>query len=127
MAIVDDNYTMGHPEHIFSAHQIFGNDLIKVGLQLQPVKSQYYIAEAFWNVEWDQHCDNIFNVVVKDSDGETVTTNGTPHYGITIYNVPIGSQLFVQGYLSLEMKTITRGFDQMKEFLDPGKWPHPEK
>ena len=35
MAIVDDNYTMGHSEHIFPAHQTFGNDLKKVGIQLQ--------------------------------------------------------------------------------------------
>ena len=40
MAIVDDNYAMGHPEHIFRAHQTFGNDLTNVGLQLQLAKLQ---------------------------------------------------------------------------------------
>ena len=27
MAIIDDNYTMGPPQHIFTAHQTFGNDI----------------------------------------------------------------------------------------------------
>ena len=54
MVIIDDNYAMGYLEHIFSAHQTFGLDLVKVGLQLQPAKSQCYIAEAFGNAEWDR-------------------------------------------------------------------------
>ena len=50
---------MGLPEHIFSAHQIFGTDLFRVGLQLQPAKSQCYIAKAFKNDEWDHHRSDI--------------------------------------------------------------------
>ena len=34
MAVIDDNHAMGYPEHIFSAHQTFRLDLVKVGLQL---------------------------------------------------------------------------------------------
>ena len=83
MAIVDDNYTMGHPEHIFPEHETFGNDLKEVGPQLQPAKSQCYITEAFWNDEWDRHWGVIPNGVLKGADGETVITDGNPHYGTT--------------------------------------------
>ena len=65
-------------------------------------------------------------MVLKDSDGDTVTIYGTPHYSITTCNMPIGSHYFVQGYITLKMKIITRGFNQMKDFLDPGRRPHPE-
>ena len=74
---------MGHPEHIVSAHQTFGLDLVKVWLQLQPAKCQCYIADAFWNAKWDRHRGDIPNGVLKDSDGEAVTTNGIPHYVIS--------------------------------------------
>ena len=53
MAIIDGNYAIGCSEHIFPGLHIFGNDLKEVGLQLHPAKSQYYIAEAFRNDEWD--------------------------------------------------------------------------
>ena len=39
MAMADNNYAMGHPDHIFQSHQTFSNDLINVELQLQPTKS----------------------------------------------------------------------------------------
>ena len=77
-AIVDDNYAMGLPKHIFSAHQTFGTDLVKLGLQLQPTKSQCYITEAFRNDEWDRHGGDISNGVLKDADGKTVIAGGTP-------------------------------------------------
>ena len=68
MAIVDDNYAMGYPEHIFQAHQTFGYDLAEVGLQLQPAKSQCYIAEAFWRNKWGRHRGDMPNGVLKGSD-----------------------------------------------------------
>ena len=52
-AIIDDNYTLGPPEAIFTAHQQFGIDIRDVGLQLQPKKSQSYIDEEFRTEEWD--------------------------------------------------------------------------
>ena len=126
MAIVDDNYTMGHPYHIFLADQKLGNGLKKVGLQLQLSNSQSYISEEFRNEEWDQHQGNIPNRVLNDSDAETMITDGNPHCGIITCNISIGIQLFTQGHLDQKMKTITRGFNQMKELLDPVKWPHAE-
>ena len=46
-AIIDDNYTLGPTEAIFTAHQQFGVGIREVGLQLQPKKSQCYIDEEF--------------------------------------------------------------------------------
>ena len=51
--IIDDNYIMGPPDQIFAANKAFAEDLLEVGLELQPTKSQCYIAEPFMDAEWD--------------------------------------------------------------------------
>ena len=76
MAIIDDNYTMGPPQHIFTAHQTFGNDIKEVGLELQPAKSQCYIAEEYRNEEWDRLRGDIPNGVLTNSDGNAITIDG---------------------------------------------------
>ena len=50
-AIIDVNYIMGPKEHIFAANQDFAEDLLKAGLEIQPAKSECYIAEPFRDAE----------------------------------------------------------------------------
>ena len=68
---------------------------------------------------WDELRGNIPNGSVTDPDGQI-------YHGITCCNVPIGSQTFVETYLSEKLGKVTRGFDRVQSLLDPGRWPHPE-
>ena len=126
MAIINDNYTMGLPEHIFPASRAFASDLAEVGLELQPAKSKCYIKEEFRNAAWDVARGDIPDGVLKDVNGDPLTVNNMPLHGITTCNVPIGSEDFVKGYLQQRLAMITDGFENISHLLDPGRWPHPE-
>ena len=124
--ITDDNYIMGPLEQIFAAKKAFAEDLLEAGVELQPAKSQCYIAEPFWDAEWDTLRGDIPNGVLKNLDSETVTLDDNAPYGITVCNVPISKESFVKGYMDQRKIKITQRFNKMTTLLDPGRWPHPE-
>ena len=126
MAIVDDNYSIGPPETIFAAQPQFAADLAEVGLQLQSDKSKCYIASQYRNEEWDTLRGEIQNGVLKSTSGEVIMNDGSPLFGITTCNVPVGSRDFVEGYLNQQLERIEKGNRKIKSLLDPGRWPHPE-
>ena len=64
--------------------------------------------------------------MLNNSDGKTGTLDGNALPGITVFNVPIGEEGFVKGYLEQKKNKITWGFDIMMTLLYPGTWPHPE-
>ena len=119
MAIMDDNYTIGNPEHIFESMQLLKEDLAKVGLELQPSKSKCYISEENRNEEWDRLRGDTPNETMVDDEGIT-------HYGLSICNIPMGSKGYVKTYLDKKKSRIIQGFDLVSEALDPGRYPHPE-
>jgi hypothetical protein len=55
MAIIDDYYIIGpkDKEEIFESCKGFAADLTDVGLEFQPGKSAWYIAEESCTTEWD--------------------------------------------------------------------------
>ena len=116
---------MGLAEQTFTIKGIFAEDLKDAGLQLQLAKSQCYITEKFRNEECEVLQGDTLNGVHKDLNGETVTTNGNAFHCITTCNLPIREEGFVKGYIKQKMTKITRGFDKIVEFLNPGRWPHP--
>ena len=77
MVIIDDNYTLGPPHHIFSTNKaLFAVDLEQAGLELQPAnKSQWYITEEYRHVEWDEIRGDVPNGMHKDSNGHAVTVD----------------------------------------------------
>ena len=72
-----------------------------------PAKSQCYITEPFRDAEWDALRGNIPNGVLNNSDGKTGTLDGNALPGITVFNVPIGEEGFVKGYLEQKKNKIT--------------------
>ncbi|EJK51883.1 hypothetical protein THAOC_28906, partial [Thalassiosira oceanica] len=125
-AIIDDNYSFGRPDVIFEANKAFAADLAIVGLELQSAKSQCYIRPGLRDSNWDALRGDIPNGLLRDSSGEAVLVDGTPQYGITVCNVPVGEQAFVEGYLAQRLTRITDGYQRAKELLDPGRWPCPD-
>ena len=50
---------------------------------------------------------------------EEVMVNSSPVCRMTVYNVPEGSQEFVEGYLEQRMQNILKGYTKFGELLDP--------
>ena len=78
MAIIDDSYLLGRMNHIFAANRTLAVDLAKVGLELQPAKSQCYIREGLRNAEWDEARGSIPNGVLKDTNGNEIIVDNAP-------------------------------------------------
>ena len=106
VAIVDDNYLMGPPEAIFPANRTFDRYLREIGLKLNPAKSKCYINSAHMDARWDKLRGEIPNGTLSDASGVTIMKDGTPLFGFTACNVPIGLVPFVRGYLVARQKKI---------------------
>jgi hypothetical protein len=116
MAIMDDNYTIGNKEIIFDSMKLLKDDLAIVGLELQPNKSKCYISDEYRNDEWERLRGDTANEVVNNDDGIT-------HYGLSICNIPMGSDNYVKTYLNKKNSRIRQGFDVISKTLDPGRYP----
>ena len=55
-----------------------------------------------------------------------VLVNGEPALGITVGNVPLGTDAYVLEYLKSKQKFILRGFLKIMKILDTRRFPHPE-
>jgi hypothetical protein len=64
--------------------------------------------------------------VPKTVADEVMMVDGSRVYGMTMCNVPTGSQEFVEGYLEQRMQKILKGYTKLGDFLDPGRWPNPD-
>ena len=64
--------------------------------------------------------------ILKTEKGEEVRVNGDLARGMTVCNVPVGSNEFVLGYLEQRLQKILKGFNKLAELLDPGRWPNPD-
>ena len=64
--------------------------------------------------------------MLRDSDKTAILVDGSPQYGITTCNVPIGEPGFVKGCLDQRKSKILKGLEDATKLLDPGRWPHPE-
>ena len=127
VAIIDDNYITGPPALAFETNKMLAEDLKKMaGLELQPKKSKCYISPAYRVDGWDSMRGDIEEGVLKREDGEEVRVNGELARGMTVCNVPIGTEEFVLGYLEQKLKKILKGYDKLIELLDPGRWPNPD-
>lgn len=69
---------------VFPAIDTFAENLKIAGLKFNHRKSQCYIAEDHRDEEWEELHGDIPNGVTEGKDG-------TIHHGITVYNVPVGS------------------------------------
>ena len=125
-AIIDDNYINGPPAQAFEANRMLAEDLKEVGLELQPAKSKCHIDAAHRDDEWERVRGDIPNGVLKTAADEVVLVDGSPVYGMTVCNVPTGSQEFVEGYLGQRLEKIQKGYTKLGDLLDPGRWPNPD-
>jgi len=107
-------------------HRQLKEDLKEAGLELQPKKSKCHIHEDFKDEEWDRLRGEIEDGILRTEGGEEVRSFGELARGMTVCNVPIGSEEFVRGYLQQKLKKIQKGFKKVIELLDPGRWPNPD-
>ena len=126
VAIMDDNYITGPPAQAFEANKHLMAELKGAGLELQPKKSKCYIDAAHRDDEWDRMRGDIEDGILKTEKGEEVRVNGDLARGMTVCNVPVGSNEFVLGYLEQRLQKILKGFNKLAELLDPGRWPNPD-
>ena len=66
------------------------------------------------------------NGTLKDKNGNNITEDGLPEHGISVCNVPVGSEAYVKEYLSQKADNIEFQYRDISEMLDPVKWCHPE-
>jgi hypothetical protein len=116
--VLDDNTTIAPKEDIFTLSKQLAEDLVTVGLKLQPHKSKRYIDEQHRDNRWKELQGIINNGTIEDEDGNV-------HYGITTCNISIGSETFVKIYLNQKINGLLKGFTSISDLLDPGQWPHP--
>ena len=125
-AIMDDNYSLGPPRTLAIAHAQFKLDLADVGLELRESKGKAYIAAEYRNDEWAECRGDIPDGVLLDGDDNPVLVDGSPCYGISVCNVPVGSESYIKGYLQQKGVRIRRGFDKVSSLLDSARWPSPD-
>jgi hypothetical protein len=113
MAIINYNYIIGPKKEILEACKGFAADLTDVGLEFQPEKLAYYIAEEFRTTEWDSLRGGIPNRLITDAHGNVT-------FGLAVCNVPVGSEAFVKAYLARKGTHILRGFNVIELLPDPG-------
>ena len=126
MGIIADNYSLGPPAVIFKTHTTFARELNEAGLELQPAKSKCYVSEDHRDDAWNEMRGDIPNGTLKDRDGLDVLEGGQPIHGISVRNVPVGSEIYVKRYLEKKAGKIKCQFDEISTMLDPSKWSHPE-
>ena len=113
MTIMDDNYMIGPPHITFESNQILTEELEWVILELQPRKLKCCIATAHMNEEWDR--------IKGDTPNKTIFDGfGIEHYGISICNIPMGSDNYIHTYLEQKKTTILKEFNLIVEALNPG-------
>ena len=71
-------------------------DLADVGLELRESKGKAYIATEYRNDEWNECRGDIPDGVLLDSDDNPVLSNGSPCFGISVCNVPVGSDSYIK-------------------------------
>ena len=124
--IIDDNYIIGPPVIAFETNRTLVEDPREVGFKLNAKKSKRHIDSAFRDDAWEHMRGNIPNGVLKKANGEVMMVNSEPMHKMTVCNVPVGSQDFVEGYLDQRMKTILKGYAKISKLLDPRRWPNPD-
>ena len=128
-AIVDDHYLMAKPPLAFSVFQTLKADLQSTcGLEIQPRKSAAYIDEQFRDEDFEARrvAAGIPDSLLLDEEGEPVIVDGRPVRGITVCNIPVGSEGFVATYLGRKQTSIISDNDLIKALLDPRRWTQPE-
>ena len=125
-AIIDNNYLVGPPAAIFPANRTFAQDLKEVGPKLNPHKPKCYFNYAYRNASWDGMRSNIPNGSLLEKSGAVTVGDDGPAYGVTVYNIPVGTISFIRRYLTDRKDKIVTGFDKIECLLDPGQGPHPE-
>ena len=106
---------------IFLANRTFARDLAEVVLSLNAQKFKCYIACAHRDAAWDELRGDIPNGVLLDDSGAAIVEDGTPAYGLTVCNAPVGTIPLVRGYLKEHEEKIVTGFDRIAQLLDPGR------
>ena len=128
-AIVDDHYLMAKPPLAFSVFQALKADLQSTcGLEIQPRKSAAYIDEQFRDEDFEARrvAAGIPDSLLLDEEGEPVIVDGRSVRGITVCNIPVGSEGFVATYLGRKQTSIISDNDLIKALLDPRRWTQPE-
>jgi hypothetical protein len=124
-AIIDDNYGFGLKEHLFPAFAQLTADLAAQGLQLQDRKSSCYIHPEHRDADWDRLRGNIPHGTLAHTTNQPEASS-TDAFGLTVCNVPIGTESFVRGYLKHKGKRVRKNFELARQLLDPLRWPHPD-
>ncbi len=70
------------------------------------------MGEVYINDVWERIGGHTENEIVNDDDGIT-------HYGLSICNIPIGSDYYVKTYLQKKKNRIRQGFDVISKTLHP--------
>ena len=74
----------------------------------------------------EQHRNEQWDLLRGDIPNGALEVDGHPVHGLTVCNVPAGSQQYVVKYLRQRLDKITSGFIKADNLLYPGRWPHPE-
>ena len=57
---------------------------------------------------------------------QSILVDGDQVHGISVCNVPVGSEAFVKAYLKQKGRKVRKGLARVSELLDPARWPHSE-
>ena len=52
--------------------------------------------------------------------------DGVEGRGLSVCNVPVGSEAYVKGYLGLKGRKVRKGLTKVTDLLNPVRRPHPE-
>ena len=119
-AIMDDNISIGPPGVVFPAVKQMAADVKEeCGLDFRPDKSCAYMRDDRKPYNWDELRGDIPEGIIEADDGST-------YHGISICNIPVGHQKYVETYLKRKKDKIGRDFHLVEEFLEMGKqWTNP--
>ena len=64
--------------------------------------------------------------MLEGPDGQPIAIDSVEAWGLSVCNVPVGSEAYVKAYLEQKGRKVRKGLAGVTELLDPARWPHPE-